>query len=1050
MPGLITSSAVLVLARKRLERVERLLRGKLLAPGATVRQTERQVLYLTRQALAALQVPPAPTTSFDAGSFSPWLANGVSQLAVLGALGPEFTRYAAEHAPGQAWLLDTLRQGNPDPERPQVLAGSTDVLVRFCENAIRAVGRQATPQDGLTLQGQLRAFALGYACHLAGAVVSAPYVQAMRAELGSVTMPPLRKPSVAAVHAALEEQAARQVFGRSGSHPARGADWGGWLPTADAVPFAVFDALSDATHEVYGPTARVPGSKAFNDRLTTQAPPALSSDLLRDAYGAWRFSTERSHTWTYGDWLLALLPMFIPPALLLPFAVFLPKGRELRRDDAFFAGKPPDQQRDTERALFQVMTFPLAATALVPLVTTIVMMLGSYRGAEGQALFGLISGFVWVIAAMFFFATLDDARLPGPLRWIVFFGLPLALEIAHIAYTLKQDAPAERRWLLAMSSISHIAIALLFVVAYVAFLHLGVEAAVDDGAGSPLFWVLAVVWLAIVVVLWLVAAALLNLSPGTVRQRGFLRLVDDAVLGTGPLAAGAAPTLAQRLLPAIRRPLLKLWWTGPGTLHVRPTRHAIEFSFDDSGQGVRQVVPAPLASMLASEYAALLTQAVHNDDGTFADALKVERFSADEPLDAPLPGGAVFADHGDVGADGGEAQPTFEAHDAAAAQFRALPGDGAEPYVLYLAPPAELSVLMGQAGSVLPLAGRQALDGPGALAALAAAGTAVVGDASTRFLDSFVPGDVIELTGGGADQKRVVTAVQDDQHLTVGVALAPFGANQAYRRAARDRDADLDGPGKVANDATSFRQLVGRGTHFDEQFMPGDRIEALPGGGADAETRTVTAVLSPTTLLLNLPFSDAVPSTPAGGVAYRRLGREALQAFAFAPPGPTALSDGSSVLDHAADLAMLLCLGTTAHLLTPAERAAQAAGPDDQQHDAVGPAWQVLRNWNLDQRRINEWRMLVGGGARSEKRGHADRADPLQPAMPTDFRTPAANGEPVANRLGWTTAFGQWLDMAARPATDSHGSSVQRAGATAPIELSRAVAFLFDLPAPTV
>lgn len=1035
MTGLITSSAVLALTTKRLERIERLLRGKLNAPGVRRRETERQVLALTRLALAALKTPPSPTVSFDSGSFAPWLARDLSQFAVLGALGPEITRYAAEHAPGQEWLINTWRTGNPDPDRPQVLGASTDLLVRFCQNAVRAVGRQATPQDAQALQAQLRAYALGYACHLAGATVSAPYVQMMRAELGSVTMPPLRSPSVEAVHAALEEQAARQVFGRDS---ARGADWNGWLPAADSVPLALFDALSDAGHEVHGVNGRPAGSKAFDDRLATQAPPALSKELLHDAYGAWRFSTERSHAWTFGDWLLALLPMFIPPALMLPFAVFLPHGSALRRDDSFFAGKPPAQQRDTERALFEVMTFPLAATALVPLVTSIVMMMGSYRGAETQALLGLLAGMLWVFAAIFFFATLGDARVPAGLRWTLCFALPLALEIVHIVVTLLQDAPAERRWLLAMSSLSHIAIALVFVLCFVGFLHLGVEGAVDDGAGSPPFWVMAVLWLFLVMAMWLAAAGLLNMIPGSVRSRGFVRLVDDAALGTGPVPAGQTATLANRLLPAQRRPLFKLTWSGPGTLYIRPGRHALEFSFDDSGQGVRQVVPAPLAPMLASEFATLLGKAVRNEDNSFAGALKVERFATDDPLDEPLPAGVVFADHGD-------GEPTFEAHDAAARLFRPLPAEGGEPYVLYLAPPAEVAVWAGAGGTVQPLTDGAAVDGPGSLDALAAPGTTLTGNADTRFLQTFVPGDVIELRGDGSP-RRVVTAVQDDQHLSLNLAVPAFAASRAYGRTERQRDADLDGPGQVANDASTFRQVQGSGTRFGEHFMVGDRIMALPGGGAEPETREVTAVLSDTLMTIDQPFSLAVPR---GGVDYRRLGREARQGLSFAPPGPTALADGASVMDRAADLGVLLCLGTASHLMTAQESAARTAGPDDEQHAALGTAWQVLRNWNLDQRRVNEWRMLVSGNAVSEKRGQPDRADPLQPAVPADFRSPTPGGEPVANRLGWTQSFKQWLDMAAQPGNDSHADTAPRAGATANVELSRAVAFLLDLPAPT-
>ena len=51
--------------------------------------------------------------------------------------------------------------------------------------------------------------------------------------------------------------------------------------------------------------------------------------------------------------------------------------------------------------------------------------------------------------------------------------------------------------------------------------------------------------------------------------------------------------------------------------------------------------------------------------------------------------------------------------------------------------------------------------------------------------------------------------------------------------------------------------------------------------------------------------------------------------------------------------------------------------------------YQVFRNWNLDRRRVNEWRMLVAGGAVSEKDGHPEKWDPamLKPPDPDTWTT---------------------------------------------------------------
>lgn len=1048
MAGLITQSAVLLLARKRLERVQKLLRGKLLS-GGTVNEIERQVLFLANTALKALNSAPTPGTSFPAGNFTPWLAGGISQFAVMGAIGPELARFAARYAPGQAWLYDTLRSGNPDPGRAQVLARSTDFLLKFCERVLAGVLAQPAGRARNLLLEQMRAYALGHACHVAGAVVSGPFIDAVAFEPGSSSAaPPRQLLSVQAVRGALEEGTSRRVYGRGDP---MGADWNGWLPPADQVPAVLFDAYSAAAADTFGPGARVAGSKAFNDRLAENDPPALSAELLRDGYGAYRLLAERGYSWSWGDWLVATLVIFIPPALMFPFSALLPQGRHLRRDgnDAFFADKPASEQRKGERSLFEVMTFPLAANSLVPLGLSLWLLLGSYRGAAKETTFGLINGAVVLVAAISFFATLDT-EVPDWVRWLFMFALPLGLEIAHIVYVLKEGSEDPRRWQLAMASISHIVIALMFVLCFVAFLHSGVEGQVDDGLDSGTFWVHAVLWLVIVAVLWLVASALLTLVdsdlPAVKRndfasgRKQFLRLFDDTTLGVGPLPTPPA-NLATRLFPAAGLPLLKLSWTGAGDLFVKSNRDSLEFSFSADGSGARQFVAAPLAPMSASEYGALLRKTVRDNAGNFSAQLNVEPFASDEPLDRQLATGAIFADHGD-------GQATQEAHDTEAAKFRPVPAPGGTPYVLTLAPQAAAAVRVGRNGSLLASGGATALPGAGTITPLAAAGAALVGSADSRFLELFVPGDVIEFVAPGPVQARVVTAVQDDQHLTVSAAFSAFPVAQTYQRRVRDRDADRPCLGTAANDAATFRQLVGTGTRFDETFMPGDLIQALPPGGADPETRTVVVVTSATLLLLDLPFSVAVPLTPAAGVAHVRPGRLSSEGFAYAPGDPTALFAGNSVLDRAADLATLLCLGVSSHLLLDSERTAVGAGALDARHGAVGKAWQVLRNWNLDHRRVNEWRMLVGGGALSEKHGQPDRSDVLQPAMPSALRTAASAGEPISNQLGWAPLFRQWLEMAAQPANDTVADTARSAGAPTQLQLSRAVAYLLDLPSP--
>jgi len=1048
MAGLITYSSVLLLARKRLERVEKLLRGKLLS-GGTVNAIERQVLFLARTALKSLNHPPAPTTSFDPNSFTPWLAQGISQFAVMGSVGPDITQFAAQFAPGQAWLHETLRSGNPDAGRSQVLARSTDFLLEFCEHVLPLVQAESDTARRDTLLQHMRAYALGHACHIAAATVSGPYVDAVEFELGSGTeVPPRPKLSAQAVRGALEEGVARQVYRRSNP---RGGDWSGWLPNPDQVPGLFFDAYTAAATVTYGSGARVPGSKAYNDQLAKDQPPALSADLVRDGYASYRLLAERGYAWTYGDWLLATLFMFIPPALMFPFSALLPQGRQLRRDDAFFVGKPADEQRNGERALFEVMTFPLAANALTPLIMTIWMMAGSYLGAGKETIFALVNAIIGLILAVAFFSTLGS-EVPDWLRWLLLFAVPLGLAIAHIVYVLARGGQDKRHWQLAMSSISHVGIAIVFVICFVAFLHLGVEGLVDDGLGSGMFWLMAVIWLVIVLVLWLISAGLLTLTdnstPGVVRnnfasgRKHYLRMFDDTTLGTGPVTTPPT-TLAQRLYPTERQPILKLWWTGAGNLFVRSDRDALVFAFTADGSGPTQTVLAPIAPMSVIEFGELLKKSVTDNAGNFSGALKVERFVLDEPLDAQLGTGAVFADHGD-------AETTVEAHATEAARFRALLAADLAPYLLSLAPRSAAAVRMGQSGSLQSPTDAAAKPGPGTLDAIPAAGSSeIVGSAAARFLDLFVLGDVIETTGLAPNITRVVVAVRDDQHLSVNLAFPAIAVATAYQRLARTRESPLSG-GTIAADAAIYRLIVGTGTRFERDFMAGDVLRARPAAGASPEERVVVAVLSATQLTIDAPFSAAIPDTTAvAGVPYERPGRLAFEGWSYAPPDPTTLFSGNSVLDRAADLATLLCLGTTSRMLVAAERQPVTTGDVDLRHGNVLSARQVFRNWNLDHRRVNEWRMLIGGRGVSEKHGDPAGADSLQPLMPSDHRTPVESGEAVANRLGWVPLLKNWLEVAQRRDSDTHSSfAVLHEGGETNLALSQGLAYLLDLAEP--
>jgi hypothetical protein len=150
----------------------------------------------------------------------------------------------------------------------------------------------------------------------------------------------------------------------------------------------------------------------------------------------------------------------------------------------------------------------------------------------------------------------------------------------------------------------------------------------------------------------------------------------------------------------------------------------------------------------------------------------------------------------------------------------------------------------------------------------------------------------------------------------------------------------------------------------------------------------------------------------------------------------------AALMRSAADFASILCMGAVPHL-----------EPGVPEGDRVH---QVFRNWSLDRRRVNEWRMIVAGGALSEKGAGLDRFDPamLRPSNPGGWTTrmrnePLAEGERTARELGWVPLLREWLDVARRPTVDSLADERFKARNPTNRALSRAMAFLFDMAEPT-
>jgi hypothetical protein len=155
-----------------------------------------------------------------------------------------------------------------------------------------------------------------------------------------------------------------------------------------------------------------------------------------------------------------------------------------------------------------------------------------------------------------------------------------------------------------------------------------------------------------------------------------------------------------------------------------------------------------------------------------------------------------------------------------------------------------------------------------------------------------------------------------------------------------------------------------------------------------------------------------------------------------------------AIMSLAGDLAALLCMGAVTHI---------RARPESER------VFQVFRNWNLDRRRINEWRMLVTGGAWSEKDSPELYDDAMpgglhQPTNRAQWRAPIHDpgdadlireAEATANGQGWVPVLRQWLEIYRSAGSDPLDAAAPADGAPSNRAISRAMAYLFDLPNPS-
>ena len=1063
MPGPVTYSAVALLARDRVRSLQRRLQAKQ-AHGRFFSEAERHLLVLAQRTLLIMDTAPAKVDA-PVPLYGPARGDQLSKFLLMGAIGPDLPGYAAFNAKGAHWLRDTLHKGTPDANREQVLVGSTDlplVFWRKVEPLLNSTISDATERAAARLA--MQAYVLGHFSHVATDVLSVPFIDNLAWLPGRVAAPP--NPAVAKLQrqqvvGAIESEVARLLFGRGTG--TRGSDWADWFPTPGQVPNAFYTAMQQALQELYGPGAVRVGGSAYELQRADDQPPPLSEALLKDGFESFRTLMDTGVAWDYWDWLGATWFMYVPAFLAYPLVLALPNGAHQLRDI-----KP--EGHDDDAGNFELVALPFAANAVAALYAHI-LATTSYLGAESDVVFGWVSTGIQLVAMVAFFASLQAGGKGLVPRWILLFGLPLVLQgIEVLLIGLKGSTNPRRRQLMA-SVIIPVLLSLLFIGLYRGDLHKGIEAiakpppGVPKGDGGDFAWRL-VVWFLLLFTLWWIVALLLRFIhakalPGDVanaqvsQQRHGLRLFDDSALLHAP--TGVSPALDALYYPSGRRALLKLWWTGGGTVRMRPLGDRLEFIVD----GVSTSVPVPAAPMTVSEFAAHLQRVVlrAGAPGLATELMHPSGDALEDPLLAP---GSALVDAGDpqdLDTDASITAPALLAARTAAATAQLLNARAGEPVLLFHAHKAAASVRFDRLGASADVdEASPAIAGVGGVSSLLGTRTVRLapGPGVSRFTRMFRPGDLIEAPQGAAS--RVVVSVESDHELTVstpfpstvaGLSSVPPGTS--FGRPAMDMRAPLATPAGwqlntgVDGVGTCTVTAVG-GASFGALFRDGDsvRVHSVAANPAQGQVRLVVQVLSDTVMLLDREF-DILSPPSNGPFNFDRLGREPEHLLPFIAGADDSTDSGTAVMNHAADLAMLLCLAGTSQMLPAADLAkARVGGTRD-----MNRVYQVFRNWNLDRRRQNEWKMLVQGGALSEKRGDATARDAALPPLPPDWALRVPDGEATSNAMGWLNLLRAWSDMAGRPEQDALADTAFRPGQPSNRALTRAMAYLFDMAAPT-
>ena len=682
MPAALTHKAIMLMARERLAEIRDVVKegiARKRAANQVPTNLETGLLALAEAAHKQMSTLPHSDASVPGQLFARSLLDKVSKFAVMGSMGPDIPAFSNALQPGQAWFFDTVHKGTPDSDRELLMASTCDAALEIWHEASIRLGVEGDRE-------MLRAYVLGHLCHIAGDLISHPFINDIEWHDG---VEGREKLSHGGGEGSLDSKVARSVFLRDG--PREGEAWDKWWPELGSgqgrVPEALFEAWDHALETVYNARSDRPrGFREFERKLTKLEPPVPDAGFVKDGYSLYRSGVINiAYDFGWGKWFGMLSMLFVPTMFMPLLMQALPHGRHI------FA--PPDDpaEEDTERTWFEALSLPLYVGAIQAFFYGIWIASLTSRGVKERSIAGIVVSGLVTLALIGYAIEAHERGMSKEARWPLLFALPMAIAMVFLIMG-SADAATDgklRRSAVGFLHALPIAQFVVFIIAFLFVFALGkMEVTLDD----PLYWIMLGLWLLLGTALWINAAFWArdaripdNPEEFAAEKRHAVRLFEDASQFRDPVATAAGRP--DRFFPSGRRPIMRLWWEGSGKMSVRSDRYGLVFKLEADGSTTEQELPAPVAPMKPSEYLAFLAANVKDRDGSIdqlngrliAEEGDEEAEDGRPDEDYELPPGATFAAHGDT-------KETQAERREESAKFKELGSDSDSDFILHHAP----------------------------------------------------------------------------------------------------------------------------------------------------------------------------------------------------------------------------------------------------------------------------------------------------------------------------------------------------------------------------